>query len=291
MTQPRIVLHQWEVSPFCGKVRKLLAFKRLSYDVVEYAGLRSLKVAGLTATGKLPVLDIDGERLQDSSTIARVLEARFPSPSLTPTRALARHQAHLLEDWADESLYWFELWARLCDPIALDRFARLFAQGRPRFERGLVKLGTRRYVKALAMQGLGRYSNEHILGELRAHFAAIDGLLEGAEWLTGDEPSIADIAASAQLDEFKRTSTIAHELDAFPRLSRCWGIDTETPEFNSGERCQWLEALPGGGTRYVTQDLIEGTANPLVTALFGSDVQRGFDAVAVALKARVESLQ
>jgi hypothetical protein len=70
----------------------------------------------------------------------------------------------------------------------------------------------------------------------------------------------------------------------------CWGIDTDTPEFNSGERCQWLEPLSGGGTRYVTEDLIEGTANPLVSALFGNDVQVGFDAVALALKHRAEQL-
>jgi len=74
-----------------------------------------------------------------------------------------------------------------------------------------------------------------------------------------------------------------------PNHKVCWGIETDTPEFNSGERCQWLEPLEGGGTRYVTEDLIEGTANQLVTALFGSDVQRGFDAVAVALKKRAET--
>jgi alpha-tubulin suppressor-like RCC1 family protein len=69
----------------------------------------------------------------------------------------------------------------------------------------------------------------------------------------------------------------------------CWGIETDTPELNSGERCQWLEPLPGGGTHYVSEDLIEGTANPLVTGLFGSDVQNGFDAIALALKQRAEA--
>lgn len=73
-----------------------------------------------------------------------------------------------------------------------------------------------------------------------------------------------------------------------PRHKVCWGIDTDSPEFNSGERCQWLEELPGGGTLYVTEDLIEGTANPLVTALFGDAVKNGFDAVALALKEYVE---
>jgi len=70
----------------------------------------------------------------------------------------------------------------------------------------------------------------------------------------------------------------------------CWGIDTTTPSLNSGERCQWLEEREDGSTRYVTEDLIEGTLNPLVTALFGNDVQVGFDGVAKALKARAESL-
>jgi len=70
----------------------------------------------------------------------------------------------------------------------------------------------------------------------------------------------------------------------------CWGIDTTTPSLNSGERCQWLEEREDGTTRYVTEDLIEGTLNPLVNLLFGNDVQVGFDAVAKALKARAESL-
>ncbi|HVZ35069.1 MAG TPA: hypothetical protein VG963_21735 [Polyangiaceae bacterium] len=70
----------------------------------------------------------------------------------------------------------------------------------------------------------------------------------------------------------------------------CWGINTDTPDLNSGERCQWLEPLADGGTRYVTEDLIEGTLNPLVLLLFGDDTKVGFEGVAAALKVRVESL-
>jgi alpha-tubulin suppressor-like RCC1 family protein len=71
----------------------------------------------------------------------------------------------------------------------------------------------------------------------------------------------------------------------------CWGIDTDTPELNSGERCQWLEPKADGTTRYVTEDLIEGTLNPIVNALFDQDVQTGFDAVAASLKTRAEALK
>jgi hypothetical protein len=70
----------------------------------------------------------------------------------------------------------------------------------------------------------------------------------------------------------------------------CWGIDTDTPEQNSGERCQWLEPLANGRTRYVTEDLIEGTLNSIVLGLFDNDLQIGFDGVARGLKTRAESL-
>jgi Regulator of chromosome condensation (RCC1) repeat len=71
----------------------------------------------------------------------------------------------------------------------------------------------------------------------------------------------------------------------------CWGIETTTPESNSGERCQWLEPLPDGGTRYVTEDLIEGTLNPVAIGLFGENTRVGFEGVARELKVRVEALQ
>ena len=52
------------------------------------------------------------------------------------------------------------------------------------------------------------------------------------------------------------------------------------------ERTQRVEALPGGRTRYVTEDVIEGPFAPLVRRLFGRDLQQGFEAMASALEAR-----
>jgi glutathione S-transferase len=217
-TTPNIVLHQWAISPFCGKVRKVLELKGLSYRVVEYGGLRALKAKSVSPAGKLPVLDYDGERFQESSLIARMLDHRHPDPPLFPSSPAARHLAHLLEDWADESLFWFELWARVCDPIAEAKMVELVCLDRPAYERPLVKLGLRRYRRALHAQGLGRYSREHVLEQLLGHLEALDGRLAVDPWLAGDAPSIADIAVAAQLDEFVRTSPLASALDRFPRL-------------------------------------------------------------------------
>jgi len=57
------------------------------------------------------------------------------------------------------------------------------------------------------------------------------------------------------------------------------------------ERTQTLSELDDGRTLYRTEDVIEGALGPLVFLLFGPSIQVGFDGVASALKARVESLR
>lgn len=68
----------------------------------------------------------------------------------------------------------------------------------------------------------------------------------------------------------------------------CWGMHMGAPWLVNAERCQWLEPLPGGRTRYVTEDRIAGVVAPLVLLLYGASMQRGFDGVARGLKATCE---
>ena len=55
------------------------------------------------------------------------------------------------------------------------------------------------------------------------------------------------------------------------------------------ERVQTIDALPGGRTRYVTEDSIEGALAGLTHLLFGSSLDAGFRGVAEQLKAHVEA--
>jgi len=217
MNSPALVLHQWCISPYCVKVRKVLDFKQLPYRIEDYGGLRALKVRSLSPSGKLPVLDYGEQRIEDSSAIVRMLDERHPTPPLFPA-SVDRHLVHMLEDWADESLYWYELWLRLSDPQALERAAAAACAGRPRYERALFKLGLSRQRSKLVAQGIGRYPPETVLTNLRGHFAALEGRLHDHAWLAGDAPSLADIAVAAQLDEVVRTSALVAELRALPAL-------------------------------------------------------------------------
>lgn len=232
MTTPEIVLHQWCISPYCTKIRKVLAYKRLPYRIEEYGGLRALKVKSLSAAGKLPVLDYGGERIAESSKIAAFLDQRHPSPPLVPS-SLDAALVHMLEDWADESLYWYELWLRQYEEGALDRAVAAACEGRPAWEHVLFKIGMGGHKKKVIAQGLGRYSYEQVIAKFHEQLAALEGRLTRQPWLAGDALSIADIAAAAQLDEVARTSALVRELDALPALA-AWRKRCDFPAVEVG---------------------------------------------------------
>ena len=214
-----IVLHQWEISPFCGKVRKALRHKGIAFSVRNYNGMLATKASALSPAGKLPVLDIDGQRIQDSSAIVAFLEARDHERPLFPKAPAERALASVFEDWADESLYWIEVALRMGDPAVLPKAAKLLCTGRPGWERAVVATILKlTYPKKLKAQGIGHLPPERIHELLFGHLAAIEALLAAGPWLVGDAKSMADIAVSAQIDEIVRTSPLAPRVLAYPRL-------------------------------------------------------------------------
>ena len=80
-----IVLHQFEISPFCDKVRRILHVKRIPYEVREVPPSRALTdVRRVNRIGKLPAIEDEGRVIADSTDIAHHLEQRFPDPPLLP---------------------------------------------------------------------------------------------------------------------------------------------------------------------------------------------------------------
>ncbi|HUP92366.1 MAG TPA: glutathione S-transferase family protein [Solimonas sp.] len=219
---PEIVLHQWEMSPFCNKVRRCLAFKQMSYRVVDYNGLLARKAASLSPVGKLPVLDYAGDRVQDSSRIAELLDQRQPEPRLYPADRVLLAKARIWEDWAGQSLYFHEIYFRMLDPVSLERGLDLVCKGRPRWERAVLKaVFRRRYPKKLAQQGLARLPRAEVERLFFSLLADLDALLASQAWLCGEACCIADLAVVAQLDELIRTSDLAPRVLALPAL-KAW---------------------------------------------------------------------
>lgn len=203
-----VVLHQWEISPFCQKVARALRHKGIAFEAVNYNGVLATKVQGLSKVGKVPVLDIDGQRIQDSTRIARYLDDAYPQlPRLYPQDPALKAQVELWEDWSDELLYFYEIYFRAKDPEALNAAVDVAVQGRPSYERVILKPVLKSSLLAmLYFQGLGRMAAADVDAEFSRHLDRIESVLPATGWLVGSDRTIADIAVGSQLAEVVRTS-------------------------------------------------------------------------------------
>jgi uncharacterized protein YndB with AHSA1/START domain len=115
-----------------------------------------------------------------------------------------------------------------------------------------------------------------------------------AEWnpFTPEVRARLEVGASVDM-RVRLWSGLRHQREYVRRVvpgeRLCWGMHMGAAWLVRAERCQWLEALDGDRTRYVTEDRIAGWLTPLVLALYGRSMQRGFEGVAQGLKGRVES--
>ncbi len=195
-----IILHQHETSPFCDKIRRALHHKKRAFETREVPVHETVvRVGSLSTVGKVPVIEHGGSVVADSSDIARYLEDVFPDPPLFPEDPRDRALCHFIEDWADESLYFFAVWFRYALPHNADEWSHRTSRSEP----PLLRRATERALPTLMRnmlraQGLGRKEPEQVLVDFTRHVEAISAWLTG-EWLVADALSIADIAVYAQL--------------------------------------------------------------------------------------------
>ncbi len=104
-----VLLLQFSTSHYCRKARLALGYKGIPYEIENLVpGLHVLKVKPLTGTTTLPVLmpqhPEQPEAIGDSTCILDWLDHTHPTPGLLDLAPDLQPQAHLLEDWLDESI-------------------------------------------------------------------------------------------------------------------------------------------------------------------------------------------
>ncbi|MCC6337252.1 MAG: glutathione S-transferase [Myxococcales bacterium] len=193
------VLHQLppydflpSLSPFCLKVHVALRLKGMAFTTRD-----TLFAKTVNPRGKLPYLVLDGEGHEDSSHILRVLDAKVrDGPKLFPGGG----DVELLEDWADESLYWFGVYAKFEDPEGWQRLAPHFRRMFPAPLRLLGPTVGRRQTRAkLKAHGLTTRAPALVKAEFERHLDALEQRLDGRRFLTGDALTAADVGVSAML--------------------------------------------------------------------------------------------
>ncbi|HEU4461120.1 MAG TPA: glutathione S-transferase family protein [Solirubrobacterales bacterium] len=106
-TGQKPTLWQIDISHYSEKVRWALEHKRIDHRRRSALPGTHIPIALLLTRGAqptMPVLQIDGETIGDSTAIIAALEARYPDPPLYPGDPEERARALELEDWFDENL-------------------------------------------------------------------------------------------------------------------------------------------------------------------------------------------
>lgn len=215
-----ITLHQYHLSPFNEKIQRMLNYKGIPFEE-RYWGLgERKKVRAINPTGKLPALQ-HGERLVcDSTDMAHYIEQTFPDRPLIPADPRLRAQVHVLEDWADESLYFYEMHLRFTTPGNRERNIPRMVAHEGAFLRWLLpKVIPGGIVKITETQGIGRKSLEQLLVDVERHIAAVNGLLGGSDWLVGNQPSLADLAVYAMFQALRDADMVVNILARYPAVN------------------------------------------------------------------------
>lgn len=207
------------LSPFVEKVWRALALKKVGCELVEPKGPADFGKWN-PQTRKMPALRLGGERLYDSTFILRRLDELFPEPRLSDANPEIAAAQELLEDWSDESLYWYGMALRWSKTNARATMEQIFAS-LPAPVRAIAKLVAGRQIAAATRaQGLGRLPEDVALRELARQLDHLVLVLGGRPFFHAERPSVADLALYGQFRMLRSgpTPAAAALLDERPAL-------------------------------------------------------------------------
>jgi glutathione S-transferase len=193
-------LYQFELSAYCEKVRLALDYKSLDYRKIEVTpGVGQIDVFRMSGQRQVPVLKDGNEVIADSTAILRYLDRTYPDRPLTPTAPAEAALATLLEAWADDSFY----------ADARKVFLATLGQD-PGYRTALLPEETPDPLKTLVgfipgelfgVMGAGVGLSSEVVTSAKAglgrSLTSLCSLLESRPYLTGNQPSMADVAVAA----------------------------------------------------------------------------------------------
>jgi len=166
-------LFHFPLSPFCRKVRLSLAEKRIEVELVEERYWeQDPDFLRRNPAGKVPILRLGNRTLAESGAICEYLEEAYPTPPLMPRDSEGRYEVRRLVAWFDDKFN-----AEVTRKLMGERvFKKVMGGGYP--DSANVKAGSK---------------------AIKYHLDYMAWLLESRRWLAGNEMTLADFAAAAQL--------------------------------------------------------------------------------------------
>ena len=230
------ILWHLEISHFNEKARWALDYKGIPHERRSvFPGVQELRARTLRGgTSTLPVIDIDGKRIGDSSRIIEELERRWPDPPLYPADPAERSRALEIEEFFDEQCG-HELRRVMFDPFLRHPELMAEATGTDR-RRGGSAVGVLFPVVNRAVRFKYKVSPESAAAARRKVEAAMDRIEQErgpSGYLVGDSFTVADLSAAAILSPLVRPPGFPyHQVDPArdPEELRSWREPLEQRE-------------------------------------------------------------
>lgn len=168
-----VLLVHHPVSAFSRKIRIILNEKKMLFVLrEEEPWALSDEAYQLNPSGSLPIFVYDGKAISGNYAISEFLEEASPDIPLLPKNIEKRAETRRLCEWFDEKFY-HEVFLQIVTEKVFKRFSN---GGAPNAK--VINIG---------------------LNNLAFHLEYVDWLAERRNYLAGDEFSLADIAAAAQI--------------------------------------------------------------------------------------------
>lgn len=207
-------LHHFQLSPFCRKVRLVMAEKKLVFESVpEKPWEPKAELFPLDPSGQLPVVIEDGGfRISDSQAIAEYVEELHPDPPLLPKRPTDRAEVRRLTAWFDRFFF-----GEVTSTVIREKLLKRYANAAPPPDLAALRRS---------------------LESMRNHMGFIVKLLEQRDNLAGPL-SLADFTAAAHLSCVDYFGDVPW--DAFPKAKEWFARLKSRPSF----RTLLTDNLPG----------------------------------------------
>lgn len=168
-----VLLVHSNILPQCRKIRILMAEKKMLYVLKEETPWALSKdILKINPAGELPIFIFDGNIISGNYAITEFLEETYTQNRLLIGNNKQRAETRRLVDWFDNKFH-HEVYQYIVGEKVYKRFAVRKPPESKRIQAGI--------------------------NNLRFHLEYIDWIVERNNYLVGDEFSLADISAAAQL--------------------------------------------------------------------------------------------
>lgn len=197
-------LYQFELCPYCHKVKAGLDLKGVAYRKVEVNPMNKKELPALPedAPKKVPVLELDGEMVFDSTDILTFLDDKRPTTTpFLPADPAAAEQAKTIEQWVDDELTFsmptviYGTWGEATKAAQVTARTSNFG-----FMQNIaVRAGGSLIMHQVAKRILKKRNKTDGRKWMDENLDQIEAWLGDKPFLVGDEPTLADAAVHGAL--------------------------------------------------------------------------------------------